>query len=174
MKCKEKCQNVDKPQCVRLCYLNEIGAYVDGKFVPDGIKRMFENGNNDTEKARESTKGSLDDAWKDVLEESIKSCDKEHKHDSAIPEKKIVNFVHLYQVCLRMHNYLSCPEMTSSKDCDEVKDLIKTCDKNTRETLFGAFHEPRKHLQKQGDTAGHIGAGSGGNLSKSGKREKSN
>jgi hypothetical protein len=106
------------------------------------------------------------------LEESVKSCDKEHKHDAAIPEKKIVNFVHLYQICLRMHNYLNCPDAVSSKDCDDVKDLIKTCDKNTRETLFGAFHEPRRHLQKQGQTAGHIGPGSGGEISKSGKKER--
>lgn len=168
-KCKEKCQNSDKDKCGRICYLNEIGAYVDGKFKPEGIKKMFENGCNDTEKAKESTKGPLDDSWADIIDESIKSCDKEYSHDAPIPENKISNFIHLYQVCLRTHNYLSCPNMTSSSDCDDIKNLIKSCDKNTRETLFGAFHEPRRHLQKEGAAAGNIGAG--GQLSKSGKKD---
>lgn len=160
-KCREKCESSKVPQCSRICYLTEIGAYVDKKFHPEGIKNLFENGCNDTEKARESTKGPLDDAWKDVLEESIKLCDKEYKHDAEIPEKKIADYVHKYQVCLRMHNFLNCPDMVSSKDCDEVKDLIKTCDKSTHETLFGAFHEPRKHIQKSNDKHGDIGPGAG-------------
>lgn len=171
-KCKEKCQNSNKLTCGRVCYFTEIGALVDGKFVPEALKHMFENGNNDTEKPRESTKGQLDDEWNAVIDESIKACDKEYKHKTVIPEKKLVKFINLYQICLRMYNFLNCPDLVSSKECDEVKDLITTCDKNTRDTLFGAFHEPRRHLQKQGATAGHVGPGSGGEISKGGKRKR--
>lgn len=126
---------------------------------------MFENGTNDTEKEREKTKGPLDDAWKEVIEESIKTCDKEFKHDEKIPENKIGKFVHNYQICLRTQNYLNCPDMVSSKDCDDIKDLIKTCDKNTKDTLFGAFHEPRKHLQKENKPHSGVAMGAGKSIS---------
>jgi hypothetical protein len=163
-KCGTDCKNKHdtNEHCTRVCELVEYEIYVDGKIKLDKVKNLFVNGkpeNGEGEVKQES--GHLDEAWDKIFEESLKTCekDKDVKDGDDVTEQKISDLVLGYVNCIRRHNFVACPHMVASKECDVLKEAITTCSKTSEYFLFGVFFEKRKKDQLEGGTMGAIGKG---------------
>ena len=152
--CEHKCSSEpSKPYCPRVCFLKELEIFSDNKLKFDNLKNLFTS-------AGESTgRGNVGDAYKEILNDSIKKCLTEQEVVEAVEEENAAMVVFNLINCIRRHNFIACPDYKDNAECTEMKDAIKTCDKSTEEMLFGVFHEQRKADQEKGMKAVDHGKG---------------
>lgn len=145
--CNQRCQSEpSKPYCNRVCFLKELDIYADKKVKIDNLKNLFTLGQG-------NTPGNVGDKWKDIMEESTKTCLTEHEVADEIAEADVSMVIFNLMICIRRHNFVGCPDMVDKAECADMKDAIKTCDKSSESMLFGVFHEERKADQLKGGTA---------------------
>ncbi|KAL7014295.1 hypothetical protein ACKWTF_015850 [Chironomus riparius] len=155
--CEQKCKSeASKPYCPRVCFLKELEIYADKKMKNENIKNLFSSA------GKSSGRGNVGDAYKDILEDSIKKCLVEHEVAENIEEENVAMIVFDLMNCIRRHNFIACPDYKDNSECTEMKDAIKTCDKSTEEMLFGVFHEQRKADKEKGTMAVEQGSGKNG------------
>lgn len=152
-KCEQMCKSTPhKHHCPRVCFLKDLEIYHDGKIKFENLKNLFIDGNNAA-----AGRGNVGDAWKDIVESSIKTCIAEYEVSESVKEEDVSMEVFDVINCVRRHNFVACPNYVDSKECADLKDAVKTCDKSTESMLFGVMHEERKDNKRKSDVNFHPG-----------------
>lgn len=154
--CEQKCSSEpSKPYCPRVCFLKDLEIYADNKLKHENIKNLFSSA------GQSSGRGNVGDAYKEILDNSIKKCLAEQEVAESVEEENAAMVIYNLINCIRRHNFIACPDYKDNAECTEMKDAIKTCDKTSEEFLFGVFHEQRKSDKEKGTMSVENGHGKG-------------
>jgi hypothetical protein len=116
------------------CRISESGVIVRGKFNASKVINLFYDGGYEDPT-------NLTEKWTKVVEKSAKLCKKE------VPTEKDINsvdynyFYTKFIECIRMRNFLNCPDFKNNSNCKKIKDLMSKCDDTNYPLLHEFFFE---------------------------------
>ena len=107
---------------------------VRGKFIGSKVINLFYEGGY-----KDPT--NLTEKWTKIVKKSAKTCDKEVQTESDISSEDYIFFYTKFIECIRMENFLNCPELAKTTNCQKIKEMMTKCDDSNYQLLHEFFFE---------------------------------
>lgn len=124
-KCAMECleEGVD-PCCYDICYAERNGLF-------------FNNELNETALFHSITRrGDVGEEAVEVVKNSIKNCSAKINLNASSLTCNIPDYVYRFTQCVLSENFINCPKLSDSEDCQELTKLLRPCDKLALTCLF--------------------------------------
>ena len=135
-KCSILCKSLPAPpfHCLKNCKITESGVIVRGKFNGSkAINLFYEGGYEDPT--------NMTEKWMKIVKKSTKNCENEVPTETDITGDDYNYFYTKFIECIRMENFLNCPDFSKASNCQKVKELIEKCNDSNYPMLHEFFFE---------------------------------
>ncbi|KAL7011512.1 hypothetical protein ACKWTF_014297 [Chironomus riparius] len=135
-KCSTLCKALPSPPfyCLKNCKISESGVIARGKFNGSKVINLFYEGGY-----KDPT--NLTEKWTKVVKKSLKTCDKEVQTESDITSEDYNFFYTKFIECVRMENFLNCPDYSKASNCQKINKIMSKCDESNYPMLHEYFFE---------------------------------
>lgn len=103
--------------CYDQCFVEKNGIFLNNSVNPTALLESITRGGNVGEEAVE------------VVKNSINKCRVGFNFNLTSLTCKIPEYVYIFTQCVLTENYINCPKLSESQECQELRKLIDPCDR---------------------------------------------
>ena len=119
---------------MRNCKITESGVIVRGRFNGTKVINLFYEGGY-----KDPT--NLSEKWKKIVQKLAEKCEKEVPIKADIKNDDYNYFYTKFIECVRMENFLNCPDFSNITNCLRIKEFMEKCDDSNYPMLHEFFFE---------------------------------
>ncbi|KAL7014294.1 hypothetical protein ACKWTF_015849 [Chironomus riparius] len=125
--CTNDCKGTKNTCCSYLCIPQKSRTFVDGKLNQERIKKYFVKGIDEQEL------DVVKNLWKLVIGRAMDECVNRFPESRNIGKCMPSSYSNTIE-CIKLENFLRCPNYNQTEECLEVKDNLNSCFRNS--TIF--------------------------------------